>query len=164
MKSQAISDVFPKRLMCAIERTGKPQSHISKDAGIAVGSMHNYVIGKRLPDLDVVAALANACETTVAYLVGESDDSSEQDGGAIHSCALDVRLPRILIALGNPSPEELAGRVGITQKRARELIQGKSKPTIQEVGLLLEEVTNVALVLSSHLPALSPDQRQQVNG
>ncbi|MEK7392393.1 MAG: hypothetical protein AAB214_07480 [Fibrobacterota bacterium] len=74
-----------------------------------------------------------------------------------------VRLSRVWSALGVYDPDRLANRIELSPQRAKALMSGKAQPTTAEVCLLLDEVTNTALVLSSHLPALSPDRLQRVN-
>lgn len=57
-------------------RLGWTQDRLAKEAGIPRPTLANYEAGRREPDLETVQKLAHALNTSMSYLVGETDDPS----------------------------------------------------------------------------------------
>ena len=58
----------------ARERAGFSQRELAEIIGVAPNTFHGYESGKHDPKSDLIAKIAQACGTTVDYLLGISND------------------------------------------------------------------------------------------
>lgn len=71
-----IDSVFPSRLRLARHRMNPrlSQKDLANLVGLSQSAIGMYESGARVPDLEMVQRLAYALNTSISYLVGETDD------------------------------------------------------------------------------------------
>ncbi len=67
---------IPERLTQLIENSGLRRDALAEKADITVQTLYNYENGKREPSLDLLGRIAKVLQTSIAYLVGETDEPS----------------------------------------------------------------------------------------
>ena len=115
-KLPIMSTTFHTRLKERIEERGTNPSAVSK----AVGG-HNTLIRDTLerassPRIDTVAKIASYLETSVAYLIGETDDPSRVSmaTGAIPTVHKSHRTLRLKVTRMNAGPDIESGLVSVS--------------------------------------------------
>lgn len=73
--------VFAGRLKEARKNNGLTTARLGELLAVGANTVSRWETGKREPDLETVARLAEILHTTVAYLMGETDDPSPETGG-----------------------------------------------------------------------------------
>lgn len=64
------TDQFPTKLKEARKSCNMTQDEIAKELGIARGNIANYETGRREPDLETLAKLANYYNVSTDWLLG----------------------------------------------------------------------------------------------
>jgi transcriptional regulator with XRE-family HTH domain len=70
---------FAERLKSTRNKLSLGQSEVARRAKLSVSCISCYETGKRKPSARHLQSLAFALDTSVAYLVGETDDPSKQE-------------------------------------------------------------------------------------
>lgn len=65
---------FPQRLKLLREKRGLSQRELARQVNIAPSTLAMYEVGKREPDFEIVARLANFFGVSLDYLLGRTDD------------------------------------------------------------------------------------------
>lgn len=66
-------EIIPIRLKYLRTKYDYKQDYIAKQLGISQGTYANWEAGKRLPNIDNIACLADIYETSVDLLLGRTD-------------------------------------------------------------------------------------------
>jgi transcriptional regulator with XRE-family HTH domain len=64
------TEQFPNKLKEARKRCGMTQEEIAKELGLPRGNIANYETGRREPDLETIAKLANYYNVSTDWLLG----------------------------------------------------------------------------------------------
>lgn len=95
--SRAVSgmNTFAVRLREMRRRRRLTQKQLAERVGLTAGAIGMYEVGQRQPDLSTIQKLAHALETSISYLVGETDDPSPlpRSGVAAHREGVDPGDP-----------------------------------------------------------------------
>ena len=70
-------NIIGKRISELRKKSGENQDDLAKFLKCNRGSVANYEVGKRIPDINTLVKIANHYDTTVDYLAGNSDSSSK---------------------------------------------------------------------------------------
>lgn len=65
-----MTTTFAERLKNAMEQANVSQSDLSRRTGASKAAISQYLSGKNTPNMDRIAALANATGVTLDYLIG----------------------------------------------------------------------------------------------
>lgn len=103
--SQAVSRfmlLFPERLRARRRALKLTQKQLAEMVGVSPGAIGMYETGQRSPDLEMVRRLAVALDTSMSYLIGETDDP--RPVGVREEAAHDTRPYSAHLA---PDPEDI---------------------------------------------------------
>ena len=67
-----------ERIKQAIDKSGKSQRQIARDAGITAATISRYISGERMPNAAIILKLAKACGASIEWLL----TGEEQKGKA----------------------------------------------------------------------------------
>lgn len=84
-------EIFSKRLRQLRVERGLTQGELAERLGIARNSIFSYETSRRVPDIDVLAKLAEFFEVTSDYLVGLEDCRQNKDMSAQLKIAAEMR-------------------------------------------------------------------------
>ena len=62
------------------EKKGMSQRELAEKLGVSTMAISNYELGKRNPDIDTILKIARIFDVSVAYLIGEVNDSKKDRG------------------------------------------------------------------------------------
>lgn len=93
---------FPARLRARRRERGLTQKQLAELVGVSHGTIGMYETGQRSPDLEMVRRLAVALDTSMSYLIGETDDPCPVGVG--EEAAHDTRPYSAHLA---PDPEDI---------------------------------------------------------
>ena len=149
---------FAARLQTGISKSGKSQKQVCDEVGLSPAGLYNYLQGKRSPDLDVALLLARACGVSLAYLVGEIDESGERP---LEPALPPVPIKTSVFTMMGRTPEDLAEDVDAAPKQVRDWIAGKSQPTHSQLIRLFNEVVKsvAAIKAAKDAETASPHHR-----
>lgn len=71
--------MISKCIAMARKRKNWIQTQLAEALGVSVDTVRRWEQGKRIPDTDMLQKLAQALDTTTAYLLGETDDPARPD-------------------------------------------------------------------------------------
>ena len=69
------------------------QGQLAERVGVTKQTISNYENGVRMPDFEILDAIAIALNTTLSYLIGSSDDPDEQPRKALHDIGDQLTAP-----------------------------------------------------------------------
>lgn len=83
--------MISKRIAMARKHKGWIQTQLAEALGVSVDTVRRWEQEKRTPDTNMLQKLAQALDTTTAYLLGETDDSARPD--ALQTASKVAKLP-----------------------------------------------------------------------
>lgn len=132
---------FPEKLDAAIGKSGKSQSAIAREIGIAQSTISAMTRGERRPYLDQAFKLARALGVTVDYLI---DDAQEEPAPAEPSVSDDERYVVRTIRALNLSFEEAVRRLALAAGEMTTEAGGKVQPVRQAKVLAVQNLDEQA--------------------
>lgn len=136
-----------ERLRSAIRAAGGNQA-VATRARVPLASLNNYLAGREMR-VEAAKRLAHACGVTVEWLI--SGDRSAPLAPQTSSGTIADRLRLVMHEVGW-DVAELSEAVGLTTEQLAAFLDGSTKPTMKEAGLLARAcaVTTVWLVTGQH--------------
>ena len=87
-------DTFAERLKAAREYAGIEQAQLTEKVHLSVITLSRYENGHRKPKIDNLHELATALNTTVAYLMGETEDLRPPSAGSTERMTANLNKER----------------------------------------------------------------------
>lgn len=94
--------MFSERLTRLRKDKGLTQKDLAKTLGVSVDSVRRWEQDKRSPDVDMLAKIARALDTTVSYISGETDNPKPTaDNEEIRAINADINDSMAFIQRGD---------------------------------------------------------------
>ena len=79
MGKEDIKDIFKKRVNELLKESGYTQKELAQDIEATESSVSKYLSGERMPSGEILKNLATALNTTIDYLLGNTNDKNIDD-------------------------------------------------------------------------------------
>ena len=110
------------------------QEELGDSLGVSRNTIINWEKGKRKPDSEILPKISNVLDTSVAYLIGETDDA-RPPSHVMGEMVSMIRIRKDTVAgiLNNKgiTQTDFAGMIGFSPKHFSEIMNGKSGQTMK---------------------------------
>jgi transcriptional regulator with XRE-family HTH domain len=133
-------ETFAQRLKKLRKKRGLTQDNLARTVGMSRFTVMDWESGKRTPSTGDLILIAKALETSISYLLGESDIADVAMGKvrdlmeAITTCGAKIKALREKTGM---SLEALAEKVNITLSDLKKIEEGTKPPSITDVREIL---------------------------
>ena len=144
--------IFAQRLKQARRKKGLSQGELGEIINAHLNSIGSWEKGPRTPDIPKLVAIAEALDTTVAYLAGETDNPARPSSGRIQPKTAKEPPKKD----GQPEPVPGLKFWGAVVDAAREAANRQNLQEIADVRMMLEKALE-ALTAAERTISLKQD-------